>query len=386
MFAVVSSGLTASASKHCRGPSRSGTSSPIALWLSLPSCSTLQPGPIESPIRGSGVFVGGHGDWEGKANGGTVRVSILRTGPICANGGIPAGTPDVISGGVFVISGAVVDDVVNLGPVATLGANDMVLDDWGDVRNWTAKAPVTSRGPNGIGFVNFGAMERLDVQAPIETFGPGARGFNLHDGLLERSSFASIATHGDGFIGIQVSKALPLLEVAGDISTDGGEGQSLVKGVRVVLKAVALSIKPGGRVGFHQGWRSHPHRWQPVWFRWRLMARWGTSTSRGASSRRATARTEFTLEAPCRGCTGLRFARYADGGYSSLRRADSPRRQGRRTRRERASSGWSASSAPRSLLRRANDEHGPIGVVHHAGRRGAKGSRDGAVGMRADHD
>ncbi len=206
-------------------------------------------GSIESPIRGSGVFVGGHGDWEGKANGGTVRVSILRTGPICANGGIPAGTPDVISGGVFVISGAVVDDVVNLGPVATLGANDMVLDDWGDVRNWTAKAPVTSRGPNGIGFVNFGAMERLDVQAPIETFGPGARGFNLHDGSLERSSFASIATHGDGSIGIQVSKALPLLEVAGDISTDGGEGQSLVKGVRVVLKAVALSIKPGGRVG-----------------------------------------------------------------------------------------------------------------------------------------
>ncbi len=33
------------------------------------------------------------------------------------------------------------------------------------------------------------------------------------------------------------------------LSTDGGEGQSLVKGVQMSLKAIALSVKPGGEVG-----------------------------------------------------------------------------------------------------------------------------------------
>jgi hypothetical protein len=32
---------------------------------------------------------------------------------------------------VFVISGAVAEQVVNAGPVATYGPNDMVLDNWG---------------------------------------------------------------------------------------------------------------------------------------------------------------------------------------------------------------------------------------------------------------
>ena len=31
-----------------------------------------------------------------------------------------------------------------------------------------------------------------------------------------------------------------------DLSTEGGEGLSLVKGVQMTLKAIALSIKPGG--------------------------------------------------------------------------------------------------------------------------------------------
>lgn len=40
-----------------------------------------------------------------------------------------------------------------------------------------------------------------------------------------------------------------MLEIAGDLTTEGGEGQSLVKGVQVNLKAIALSVKPGGVVG-----------------------------------------------------------------------------------------------------------------------------------------
>ncbi len=173
---------------------------------------------------------------------------MLSTGEVHTNGGIPLGTPDLISGGLFVITGARVEEVVNEGPVTTYGPNDMVLDNWGEVASWTALAPITSRGPSGIGFVNFGALSRLAVEAPLQTFGTGARGFNVYDGSLERASFASILTHGDGSIGVQVSKPLSELEIEGDLATEGGEGMSLVKGVQTTLKAIALSVKPGGSI------------------------------------------------------------------------------------------------------------------------------------------
>lgn len=205
-------------------------------------------GTPQTPVRGSGVFVGGHGDRAGKGDGGVLTVSTLRTGEIHTDGGIPAGTPDLISGGVFVISGAAVERVVNTGSVTTDGQNDMVLDNWGRVTAWTAQAAITSNGPSGIGFVNFGDIGTLDVRAPIVTNGKGARGFNLYDGSLASANFASIATGGDGSIGIQVSRPTGTLTVAGDVTTAGGEGLSLVKGVQVVLEAVAVSIKPGGRV------------------------------------------------------------------------------------------------------------------------------------------
>lgn len=52
----------------------------------------------------------------------------LTTGEIYTDGGIADGTADLISGGVFVISGAVVGAVTSEGPVTTLGQNEMVLD------------------------------------------------------------------------------------------------------------------------------------------------------------------------------------------------------------------------------------------------------------------
>jgi hypothetical protein len=205
-------------------------------------------GSAATPVRGSGVFVGGHGDWDGKSDGGVLSVSTLRTGEVHINGGIPPGTPDLISGGVFVISGARVEHVVNTGAVTTYGQNDMVLDNWGTVASWTASAPVTSEGPSGIGFVNFGDIGLLDVKAPLVTHGKGARGFNLYDGSLGEARFESIATTGDGSIGVQVSKPMGVLKVSGDVSTAGGEGMSLVKGVQINLKAIALSVKEGGTV------------------------------------------------------------------------------------------------------------------------------------------
>jgi hypothetical protein len=205
-------------------------------------------GSPDCPIRGSGVFVGGHCDDTGRPVGGTVVMPILETGAVVTDGGIPTGTPDLISGGVFVQAGAVVESVMNVGPTTTLGPNDMALDNWGQVKRWSATAPVTTKGPSGIGFVNFGDLNELDIQAPIETFGIGARGFNLYDGSLNTATFDSIATHGDGAVGIQIAKPLPNLTIRRDVTTAGSEGTSLVRGEQVWLQAVAVSVKAGGHL------------------------------------------------------------------------------------------------------------------------------------------
>jgi hypothetical protein len=209
----------------------------------------ISAGAADSPVRGSGVFVAGHGDQDGRAVGGLVDADVLRTGPVFTDGGIEPGTPDLISGGVFVVSGARVAAVINDGPVTTMGPNDMVLDNWGGVGAWTARAPLTSHGPSGIGFVNFGTLDRLDVQAPVTTYGAGARGFNAYDGRLDSARFQGITTHGDGAVGIQVSKDLPVLDIVDSVTTNGGRGTSLVRGRQTRLAAIAVSIQPAGRIG-----------------------------------------------------------------------------------------------------------------------------------------
>jgi hypothetical protein len=83
------------------------------------------------------------------------------------------GTPDRVSGGVFVVYGVYADLVRNRGPVTTYGANDMVLDNWGIMDPWVADDKITSHGSSAIGFVNFGTINVLAMKAPIETFGQG---------------------------------------------------------------------------------------------------------------------------------------------------------------------------------------------------------------------
>ena len=205
-------------------------------------------GTEKTPVRGWGVFVSGHGDREGKARGGRVIIDQLTTTEITTNGGILPGTADLISAGVFVVYNVQATEVINEQPVTTFGQNDMVLDNWGDVEKWTAKAAITSHGPSGIGFVNFNYIGTLDVQGPIITTGRGARGFNLYDGVLNEASFDTIATTGDGSIGVQISKPLPKLTIYRDLTTAGNEGSSLVRGVQMQLKAIALSVKRGGKI------------------------------------------------------------------------------------------------------------------------------------------
>ncbi|MFC8501797.1 hypothetical protein ACFUC1_05525 [Pedococcus sp. NPDC057267] len=78
-------------------------------------------GTEETPVRGSGVFVAGYGDREGRLAGGAFTADLIETGKVVTDGGIAPGTPDKISGGVFVVSGATVDKVLNAGEVTTHG-------------------------------------------------------------------------------------------------------------------------------------------------------------------------------------------------------------------------------------------------------------------------
>jgi hypothetical protein len=222
----------------------------------------LSVGRANAPVLGSGVFVGGYG-----ANGGSLRVQQLITGPVYSDGRIKPGTPDLITGGVFVVHGASVDLVNNLGPVSTFGPNDMALDNWGTVDRWFAAEKITTFGPSGIGFVNFGVTREIKLAAPIETFGQGARGFNVYAGTIEHAQFDRIVTHGDGAVGIQISQAIGKIAVANGVETFGGTGPSLVKGVVQELSAVALSIKPGGRarvISIRGGLRTHASGVNPL--------------------------------------------------------------------------------------------------------------------------
>jgi hypothetical protein len=194
-----------------------------------------------APVRGSGIFVGGAGD-----TGGRLNLRRFETGAVYSDGGIAPGTPDRISGGVFVVHGAYADLVHNRGPVTTTGANDMVLDNWGMVDRWVADDKITSHGPSGIGFVNFGTINALEVNALIETFGQGARGFNVYTGTVNVAEFERIVTHADGAVGIQISQPVGRIKVRRGIETYGGTGDSLVKGVVTKLSAIGLSVKPGG--------------------------------------------------------------------------------------------------------------------------------------------
>ncbi len=207
------------------------------------SLKNVSAGAPHAPVLGSGIFVSGFGDV-----GGQVELDILTTGAVHSTGMLPYGTADMITGGVFVVYGIHAKRVEHFGETVTYGVNDMVLDTWGTVDQWIAHAPVTSYGPSGIGFVNFGTVGDFVAEAAITTYGLGARGFNQYDGTVRNIRFKSIETFGDGSIGIQVSKPVGTITVDEGVTTHGSVGNTLVKGVNMLLPAEAFSVKPGGVV------------------------------------------------------------------------------------------------------------------------------------------
>lgn len=101
----------------------------VTLWNRQPDPSSrftatvkgVRAGTEQTPVRGSGIFLAGQADREGRTTGGILHADRLETREIITDGGILVGTPDKISGGVFVVSGAVVDRVEVNGPVTTHG-------------------------------------------------------------------------------------------------------------------------------------------------------------------------------------------------------------------------------------------------------------------------
>ncbi|MFP3835070.1 hypothetical protein [Chryseobacterium sp. SIMBA_028] len=196
-----------------------------------------------APVIGSGLFICGYSE-----HGGWVKADHISTGDIYSNGMLPYGQANIITGAVFILYGAKVKNLINMGSVTTYGINDMVLDTWGEVDEWIAESPVTSYGASGVGFVNFGIVHQFEAKAKIETFGTGARGFNQYEGTTFKASFHSIITHGDGAVGMQFSKNVGDIEVKHGITTYGSTGQTLVKGVIMTLPADGVSIKTGGEI------------------------------------------------------------------------------------------------------------------------------------------
>ncbi len=195
-----------------------------------------------APVIGSGVFISGFNDESGK-----VTIEKLTTNDIYSNGMIPTGQPNLITGAIFIVYGALAKEVVSNGKVVTYGTNDMVLDVWGTVENWTTKEKITSYGSSGIGFVNFGTVKNFKAEDDIETYGLGARGFNQYDGTIEKAEFNSIKTVGDGSIGMQFSKPVGKITIK-DVITEGSTGDTLVKGVIKTLQADAISVLEGGSI------------------------------------------------------------------------------------------------------------------------------------------
>jgi hypothetical protein len=207
------------------------------------SLTNITAGSRNAPVIGSGVFVSGFSDI-----GGWVELEKVTTGAVYWNGMLPYGTADIITAGIFIVYGVRAKLVEHFGEIVTYGVNDMVLDTWGTVENWLAHAQVVSYGPSGIGFVNFGTVDNFVAEKEVVTHGLGARGFNQYDGTVRRARFHSIATFGNGSIGVQVSKPVGTIVVEKGITTHGSVGNTLVKGVNMMLPAEAFSVKPGGVV------------------------------------------------------------------------------------------------------------------------------------------
>lgn len=205
----------------------------------------LMIGRIGAPSIGSGVFISGFGE-----HGGRVLVETLRTGAIYTNGMVPSGYSNLMTGAVFILSGATIQTIVHEEAVVTYGTNDMVLDVWGKVGHWVCEAPIVSYGVNGIGFVNYGEVTSFEAKDDIVTYGLGAIGFHHANGILHKGSVQTIETYGDGAVGVQVNQVIQTFIINEGIKTHGTYGQTLIKGLVEEVSADGMRILELGKIDY----------------------------------------------------------------------------------------------------------------------------------------
>jgi hypothetical protein len=204
----------------------------------------LRIGDTEKPVRGTGLFVAG----QGEAGRGKVALERFETGNVHSDSGLPEGTTQTVSGGIFFLFGVEGDEVSTIGDVSTRGANAVPIDTWARLGLWTVDGNARSFGSSAVGFVNAGELGACDITGTLETFGDGARACCIY-GLTGSFAADTIRTHGRAATGVQVVNRLERLRVGSGIFTRGDAGEGLVKGRMVAGPSHGVEVEAGGHLG-----------------------------------------------------------------------------------------------------------------------------------------
>ncbi|WP_374597968.1 hypothetical protein [Sphingosinicella sp.] len=204
----------------------------------------LRIGDAGKPVRGTGLFVAG----QGETGRGKVVLERFETGDVHSDSGLPEGTTQTVSGGIFFLFGVEGDEVGTIGDVSTRGANAVPIDTWARLGLWTVDGNVRSFGPSAVGFVNAGDLGTCKITGTLETFGDGARACCIYG---PTGSFVAdtIRTHGRAATGVQVVNRLERLQVRSGLFTAGDAGEGLVKGRMVATPAHGVEVEAGGYLG-----------------------------------------------------------------------------------------------------------------------------------------
>jgi hypothetical protein len=198
-------------------------------------------GSSASPVRGSGVLLGGRAALADGAEGGTLRLAGLSTGAVSCEG-------DGASG-LLVLPGALIGILTCTGPVGVRGRDSVALRSDGDVMMWSAQREITAHGPGSIAMLSSGSLGTLEIDAPIRADGEGAQGMVLDGGSLIEADLATLHVSGAGSTGVRLARHLPTLSIRGDLRRDGDPhppGDDAVASAS--YGAAALHVQRGGGI------------------------------------------------------------------------------------------------------------------------------------------
>jgi len=125
----------------------------------MSACLTnIRVGRKDAPVLGSGILIAGGGEKRGK-----IRLDLLTTGALYSDGMLETGTPDEVCAAMYIGEGVMASRVLNMDEIMAFGAEDMMLVNWGHIRNWMIFGSTFSEGLNACGIANFGNVGRFSV-------------------------------------------------------------------------------------------------------------------------------------------------------------------------------------------------------------------------------